>query len=70
MKSNFEVCSSIKNCSETRSKKIDILKDKKAKSKVCFTIKNDFSKFSTSSTNRANEFHKALRKKILNRKID
>ena len=44
MKSNFDVCSSIKNCSETRSKKIDILKDKKAKSKVCFTIKNDFSK--------------------------
>lgn len=33
-------------------------------------LKNDFSKFSTSSTNRANEFHKALRKKILNRKID
>lgn len=33
-------------------------------------LKNDFSKFSTSSTNRANEFHKALRKKRLNRKID
>jgi hypothetical protein len=44
MKINFDTCSSIENCTENRTKKIDIIRDKKAKSKVCFSIKNDFSK--------------------------
>lgn len=41
---NFNVSSAINTCKELRLKKIDVLKDKKAKSKVTFTIINDLSK--------------------------
>lgn len=40
MKHNINICDSISDCGIISSKKLDTIKDKKAKSKVCFKVEN------------------------------